>query len=84
MCVFSQGEGEEVKIFEGRTEGTIVSPPRGKRDFGYVAPLFLAVFHIRVHSVADPGCLFLIPDPKFFHPRSRIRFFPSWIRIKEF
>jgi hypothetical protein len=24
-------------------------------------------------SVADPGCLSRIPDPTFFHPRSRIR-----------
>jgi inosine triphosphate pyrophosphatase len=29
-----QGEGAEVKIFEGRTEGSIVTP-RGKRDFGW-------------------------------------------------
>ncbi len=36
-------------------------------------------------SVADPGCLSLIPDQIFFHPGSRIRtLFPSQIRIKEF
>ncbi len=26
-------------------------------------------------SVADPECLFWIPDPNFFYPRSRIRMF---------
>ncbi len=71
-----------MKIFEGRTEGTIVSPPRGKRDFGYVAPLFLAVFHIRVHSVADPGCLSRIRN--FPSQISVPNFFSSRIRIKEF
>ena len=35
MFGFTVGEGEEVKIFEGRTLGSIVSPPRGKRDFGW-------------------------------------------------
>ena len=35
MFGFTGGEGEEVKIFEGRTLGSIVSPPRGKRDFGW-------------------------------------------------
>jgi hypothetical protein len=47
-------------------------------------------------SVSDPGCLSRIPDPTFFHPRTRIRLFSipdpgselspsrSWIRIKEF
>ncbi|GAB0094426.1 Inosine triphosphate pyrophosphatase [Sergentomyia squamirostris] len=31
---FSEGEGEEVHLFYGRTPGTIVSP-RGPRDFGW-------------------------------------------------
>jgi hypothetical protein len=28
---------------------------------------------IATSSVADPGCLFRLPDPNFFHPGSRIR-----------
>jgi hypothetical protein len=28
---------------------------------------------IRASSVADPGCLYRIPDPTFFHPGSQIR-----------
>jgi hypothetical protein len=38
-------------------------------------------------SVADPGCLYRIPDPNFFHPPIRIFSIPdpgSRIRIKEF
>ena len=34
-----QSAGSEIKIFEGRTEGSIVNPPRGKRDFGW-DPIF--------------------------------------------
>ena len=36
LCMFgySEGSGEEVKVFEGKTLGTIVTP-RGKRDFGW-------------------------------------------------
>ncbi len=52
-----------MKIFEGRTEGTIVSPPRGKRDFGYVAPLFGIILY------PSPQCCgsgMFIPDPNFF------------------
>lgn len=33
-----QGEGNNVRVFEGRTEGQIVTP-RGKRDFGW-DPIF--------------------------------------------
>eukprot|EP00088_Acartia_fossae_P063234 TRINITY_DN7692_c0_g1_i7.p1 TRINITY_DN7692_c0_g1~~TRINITY_DN7692_c0_g1_i7.p1 ORF type:complete len:207 (-),score=33.35 TRINITY_DN7692_c0_g1_i7:43-663(-) len=41
LCMFgySEGENEEVKIFEGRTPGTIVNPPRGPRNFGW-DPIF--------------------------------------------
>eukprot|EP00088_Acartia_fossae_P052753 TRINITY_DN5976_c0_g1_i1.p1 TRINITY_DN5976_c0_g1~~TRINITY_DN5976_c0_g1_i1.p1 ORF type:complete len:202 (-),score=18.23 TRINITY_DN5976_c0_g1_i1:460-1065(-) len=41
LCIFGycEGDGMEVKLFEGRTEGEIVSPPRGKRDFGW-DPIF--------------------------------------------
>ena len=28
-------DGQEVKVFDGRTQGQIVNPPRGKRDFGW-------------------------------------------------
>ena len=37
LCMFGycEGEGQEVKLFEGRTPGKIVSPPRGSRDFGW-------------------------------------------------
>ena len=35
MFGFSEGEGKEVMVFEGRTNGEIVNPPRGKRDFGW-------------------------------------------------
>jgi hypothetical protein len=28
-------------------------------------------------SVADPGCLFQIPDPNFFHPGSRVKKIPG-------
>ena len=35
MFGYSEGEGQEVKVFEGVTPGIIVSPPRGKRDFGW-------------------------------------------------
>ena len=34
MFGYSEGSGEEVKVFEGKTLGTIVTP-RGKRDFGW-------------------------------------------------
>nr|CAD7611028.1 unnamed protein product [Timema genevievae] len=36
ICTFAYcpGEGQEVKLFRGRTEGTIVEP-RGPRDFGW-------------------------------------------------
>ena len=34
MFGYSEGAGEEVKVFEGKTLGTIVKP-RGKRDFGW-------------------------------------------------
>ena len=34
MFGFSEGAGQEVKVFEGKTDGTIVTP-RGKRDFGW-------------------------------------------------
>jgi hypothetical protein len=30
-----------------------------------------------VHSVADPGCLFRIPDPNFFYPGSRVEKIPG-------
>jgi len=41
LCMFgySEGEGKEVKVFEGRTPGVIVNPPRGRRDFGW-DPIF--------------------------------------------
>jgi len=41
LCIFGYCEsaGSEIKIFEGRTEGSIVNPPRGKRDFGW-DPIF--------------------------------------------
>ena len=35
MFGFSEGEGGEVAVFRGATRGAIVSPPRGKRDFGW-------------------------------------------------
>ena len=35
MFGYSEGEGQEVRVFEGVTPGHIVSPPRGKRDFGW-------------------------------------------------
>lgn len=35
MFAYSPGQDGEVTVFEGRTEGQIVSPPRGKRDFGW-------------------------------------------------
>lgn len=35
MFGYSEGAGQEVRVFEGVTPGTIVSPPRGKRDFGW-------------------------------------------------
>ena len=37
LCMFGYcegGDGDEVKVFEGRSDGTIVSP-RGSRDFGW-------------------------------------------------
>jgi hypothetical protein len=39
-------------------------------------------FYLPATSVADPGCLFRIPDPTFFHPGSELS--PSRILIKEF
>ena len=35
ISIITAGDGQEVKIFEGRTAGQIVNPPRGKRDFGW-------------------------------------------------
>ena len=37
VCMFgySEGDGQEVTVFEGKTPGVIVNPPRGKRDFGW-------------------------------------------------
>lgn len=41
ICTFaySAGEGCEVKLFQGKTQGTIVAP-RGTREFGW-DPIFL-------------------------------------------
>jgi len=41
LCMFGycEGEGKDIHVFEGRTEGNIVTPPRGKRDFGW-DPIF--------------------------------------------
>lgn len=35
MFGYSEGADQEVTVFEGVTPGTIVNPPRGKRDFGW-------------------------------------------------
>ena len=37
VCMFGYSEGvdSDVTIFEGRTTGVIVNPPRGSRDFGW-------------------------------------------------
>ena len=35
ISIITAGDGQEVKIFEGKTAGQIVNPPRGKRDFGW-------------------------------------------------
>jgi len=37
VCIFgySSGDDDEVILFEGRTSGQIVGPPRGPRDFGW-------------------------------------------------
>merc|ERR1712059_146750 len=36
LCIFGycEGDGQDVQLFEGRTDGVIVAP-RGKRDFGW-------------------------------------------------
>ena len=35
LCIFAYGEpGKDIKLFTGRTDGTIVFP-RGKTDFGW-------------------------------------------------
>jgi len=54
LCMFgySEGNGEEVKVFEGRTEGTIVSPPRGPRNFGW-DPIFQPDGYTQTYAELD-------------------------------
>jgi len=53
LCIFaySAGEGEEVVLFEGKTEGEIVKP-RGKRDFGW-DPIFLPTGFTQTYAELD-------------------------------
>ena len=55
LCLFGYcgGEGGEVKVFEGRTEGVIVSPPRGARDFGW-DPIFQPSGHELTYAELEP------------------------------
>nr|CAD7408404.1 unnamed protein product [Timema cristinae] len=50
ICTFAYcpGEGQEVKLFRGCTEGTIVEP-RGPRDFGW-DPCFQPCAHERTYA----------------------------------
>ncbi len=52
ISIYYQGNGEEVKVFEGRTEGTIVSPPRGPRNFGW-DPIFQPDGYTQTYAEID-------------------------------
>jgi len=56
LCMFgySEGKDEEVKVFEGRTEGTIVNPPRGPRNFGW-DPIFQPDGYTQTYAELDSG-----------------------------
>ncbi len=74
------------------------SRPLGKLPFFFLDNVKLKELFKNKFFLRFPGCLsripddypaseffpFGIPNPNFFHPRSRIRIFPSRIRITEF
>ena len=53
LCMFGYTESEdEIKVFEGKTSGVIVRPPRGPRDFGW-DPIFQPESYDQTYAEMD-------------------------------